>query len=70
MAGRKEESNDRSEKWQEGEIGTAYSEWADSLENFEMDEINVEFPDPLGIDAIPDFDDIDWLPPPTSRENK
>ena len=54
--------SDRSERWQEGEAGEAYSEWMGQLEEPGIEDIEIELPDPLEID-LPDFEDDSWLPP-------
>ena len=57
--------DERSEKWQDGEKGQAYGEWADQLETFEMDQIELEVPEDLELPVeIPNFDDLD-VPPDT-----
>ena len=56
--------DDRSQKWQEGEAGEAYSEWVDQLDEPQIEEIDLDLPEPLEMpDSTPDFEDDSWLPP-------
>ena|SRR5215469_9890749 len=55
--------DDRSERWQEGDAGEEYQEWLDKLENLEIEELDIDMPEPLDRPEIPDFDDDSWLPP-------
>lgn len=47
------EWDERSEKWQEGDNGQAAASWIESWESAagELDEIEVDFPDPVEVDA-------------------
>jgi hypothetical protein len=55
--------DDRSERWQESYAGQEYQEWLDSLESPEIEEIEIDLPEPLDHPEIPDFEDYSWLPP-------
>jgi chromosome segregation ATPase len=44
------EYDERSEKWQEGEKGQAAAELKEAWQSIDMEEINLEWPDDLGID--------------------
>jgi len=46
---------EKSDKWQEGEAGEAYNEWLDQLESIDLEEIDIELPDPI---EMPDFLDL------------
>lgn len=37
--------DERSEKWQEGDAGQAYSDWCDEMENVDLEPINIELPE-------------------------
>lgn len=47
--------DERSEKWQEGDAGTNYNEWIDTLEAVEFDEVELDLPDELPMPDFPDF---------------
>jgi hypothetical protein len=53
---------ERSEKWQEGEAGEQYSAWLDTLENADLEDIDLELADDLDEPDHPDFDDPEGLP--------
>jgi hypothetical protein len=58
------EWEDKSDKWQESEKGTATSAWIDEWEQWaELDEISVEKPEPLEVE-IPDLDDTQPMQAP------
>ncbi len=60
--------DERSERWQDSDVGIAYSEWADTLESpDELDDLEIDFPDPLEVE-LPDFSDTEWLPAPEPEE--
>ena len=55
--------DDRTEKWQEGEAGQAYSEWVNQLESPYIEEVEFDFPDEIELpDGVPDFSSPDFLP--------
>lgn len=56
------EIEDRSEQWQASERGEAASEWQQTWEEFDPEEIEVEFPDDLDIAAPEHADDLEQLP--------
>lgn len=50
--------DERSEKWQEGDAGSAYSEWKDELSNARdtlAEDLNFEIEDPDGLGTIDDM---------------
>ena len=51
-----EEWNNRSEKWQEGEAGSAAQSWIESL-RIEIDECDIDAPDEITLD-LPDGSEI------------
>lgn len=53
--------DERSEKWQEGDNGSAYSEWKDSWGN-EFSEVEMEFPDELEEPDCDAADDLETMP--------
>jgi hypothetical protein len=53
--------DERSETWQESDTGSAYSEWVDTLESPDIEDLALDFPDELEIE-LPDFTDTEWLP--------
>jgi hypothetical protein len=59
--------DERSEKWQESDAGSTYSEWIERLSDPDIEEIEIDFPDALEIET-PDFTDTDWLPPVSPEE--
>jgi hypothetical protein len=44
---RQGEYDDKSDKWQEGDKASAAADWISEWENFEADEIEIEWPDEL-----------------------
>lgn len=44
--------NERSEKWQESEAGSDYESWIDSWRDCELDDIDFEFPEQMGIPEL------------------
>jgi len=55
---KREEFDEKSETWQEGEIGQAAEEWISTWEGAELQEITLQFPDELEIDFDPDDLDL------------
>jgi len=55
--------DERSERWQEGEEGAAYNEWAEALEGFEIEEIEIDFPEEIDAPEVADFTDEATFPP-------
>lgn len=43
---------DRSEKWQESDTGRAYIEWYEQWQNAELDDEEIEFPQPLEVPDV------------------
>jgi coenzyme F420-reducing hydrogenase alpha subunit len=43
--------DERSEKWQEGDAGTNYSDWKDQWDINEFNDVEIEFPDDLNFDV-------------------
>lgn len=54
--------DERSEAWQQGDSGEAYSDWINELSNPDIEELDIEMPDEIEIE-LPDFTDTAWLPP-------
>lgn len=55
--------SERSERWFESDGGCAFVDWKGEFENLEMDEIEVEFPDPMEhVEAEDKADALDQLP--------
>lgn len=56
------EYDEKSEKWQEGDKGTAAREWIDSFDNVELDDAELEEPESLaeitaeGLDTLKDLE--------------
>lgn len=59
-----EYQGNRSEKWQEGEKGRAYSRWVDSMEGIsQLDALDFDTPEPMDHpDDLPDWDDRSFMP--------
>ena len=55
------EYDDKSEKWQEGDRGTAAREWIDSFDNVELDDAEMEAPEPLEEVEAEGLDDLENL---------
>jgi hypothetical protein len=55
---KREEFDDKSETWQEGENGQAAEEWISTWEGAELQEITLQFPDELEIDFDPEDLDL------------
>jgi hypothetical protein len=55
---KREEFDDKSEAWQEGENGQAAEEWISTWEGAELQEITLQFPDELEIDFDPEDLDL------------
>lgn len=51
--------SDRSEKWQEGDTGQAYSAWKNSVESAGSDIFEVIAPDPIFVDDV--YDDAETI---------
>lgn len=52
--------DERSEKWQEGEAGSNYSDWKDSFSS-EFEQVEVSFPDELEVPDCSVDEDIDQM---------
>jgi hypothetical protein len=44
--------SNKSDKWQEGEKGEAYSSWKDQWESFEIEEVEIDLVDEADFDAL------------------
>lgn len=56
--------DERSETWQESDKGQAYAEWIGQLENPDIEEFDIDLPDPIEDPAFNDWENPeDWLPP-------
>lgn len=51
--------DERSERWQEGDAGSDYATWVETLENFDIEEIEIELPADLEMPDIIDFEEIE-----------
>lgn len=53
---------EKSERWQEGDTGTATTEWINEWEAALSDEVTIEFPDELTVDWEIHADELEALP--------
>lgn len=49
-AEKRDEFDDKSESWQEGDTGSTVDDWIATWENAELDEVKISFPEELSID--------------------
>lgn len=59
---RRDEWNDKSERWQEGEAGQNASAFVDAWEGIELDDIEIDFPEPIDELDIAHRDDLENAP--------
>lgn len=53
------EYDDKSDKWQEGDRGTAAREWIDSFDNIELNDAEIEEPETLNEVESEGLDDLE-----------
>lgn len=59
---RRDEWNDKSERWQESEAGQNANAFVDEWEGIELDDIEIEFPEPIEEPDITHGDDLETAP--------
>lgn len=54
--------SDKSDKWQEGDKGQAYSSFQEAYESLDLDDVELDEPEPVEIDCETHYELIDQLP--------